>query len=219
MEDIIQELLTDESIDASIRGSLQDEFSHGMMVSNLAIMLSKELGESEEFCREMGIAGLLHDIGKLKVNKYLYANNEDTLVIEQMKYARMHTAFSYNILKREGFSENIVQSVYHHHENFDGSGYPDNLKGTGIPWGARILRTCDVFSALVSKRSYRDAFDVETTVELMIDEINNYDMQVFLAFQRVLHSELYLGIEDLKKRVNSSQMIGMKVFQKEVRNT
>lgn len=219
MEDIIQELLTDESIDASIRGSLQDEFSHGMMVSNLAIMLSKELGESEEFCREMGIAGLLHDIGKLKVNKYLYANNEDTLVIEQMKYARMHTAFSYNILKKEGFSENIVQSVYHHHENFDGSGYPDNLKGTSIPWGARILRTCDVFSALVSKRSYRDAFDVETTVELMIDEINNYDMQVFLAFQRVLHSELYLGIEDLKKRVNSSQMIGMKVFQKEVRNT
>ncbi len=77
--------------------------------------------------------------------------------------------------------------VLHHHENFDGTGYPDNLKGGKIPRGARILRVCDVFCALTSDRPYRSAFSPGAAVRLMIDEIKDYDMRVFLTFQRVIH--------------------------------
>ena len=64
---------------------------------------------------------------------------------------------------------------------------PYRLEGRNIPMGARILRVSDVFCALTSDRPYRKAFDEETAVRLMIDEIKNYDMKVFLAFQRVIH--------------------------------
>lgn len=186
-----------------LMNDFKDAVDHGILVSNLAKLIARELDCSEEYCRQMAIAGLLHDVGKLRLSKYLYGRRKDTLHIEEMKYVRMHSTFSYDILKAEGYDEFILQSVYHHHENFDGSGYPDNLIGTAIPIGARILRTCDVFAALVSERPYRDAFDVDTAVELMIDEVKNFDMQIFLAFQRVVHSREF---EAIREHVALSQL-------------
>ena len=115
---------------------------------------------------------------------------------------RLHSKSSYEIIKREGFPEEIQKIVYHHHENYDGSGYPDNLKGDKIPWGARIIRTCDVFAALVSKRPYREAFDIDMAMELMIDEVKNFDMEVFLAFQRVVYGEHHELIKMLIRHNN-----------------
>ncbi len=171
-----------------INEDFPDAVQHGMNVSNMAKLISKELGLSEEFTYELSIAGMLHDIGKIKLASYLYGRRENTLHIEEMKYMRMHSQLSYDILKDRGFSDTVLESVLYHHENFDGSGYPQNLKGEDIPMGARIIRVCDVFAALISKRPYRDAFDSNTAFELMIDEVKNFDMSVFLAFQRVTHS-------------------------------
>ena len=75
----------------------------------------------------------------------------------------------------------------HHHENYDGSGYPDNLSGEGIPLGARIIRVCDVYAALTSDRPYRKAFESQSAVQMMIEEIKDFDVKVFLAFQRMIH--------------------------------
>ena len=96
-----------------------------------------------------------------------------------------------------GFSQDVLEAVYHHHENYDGTGYPDNLLEKDIPLGARILRTCDVFAALVSDRPYREAFDIDTAIELMIDEVKNFDMEVFLAFQRFINSEQFNSVKEL----------------------
>ena len=71
----------------------------------------------------------------------------------------------------------------------DGSGYPNNLKGEEIPLGARILRVCDAFGALIANRPYRSAFDIETAISIMIEEVKNFDMRVFLTFQKVTQSE------------------------------
>ena len=79
--------------------------------------------------------------------------------------------------------------MLYHHENFDGTGYPEGLNGNDIPQGARILRVCDVFSALVDRRIYREPLDIDSAVETMIDEVKNYDMKIFLAFQRVIHED------------------------------
>lgn len=165
------------------------EINHGIRVSNLAYHVAKRLGLYEDQCHELAVAGMVHDIGKLRVSGYLYGRDEDTLKIEEMKYVRMHSRLGYEILMRYDYSDYIVASILHHHENYDGSGYPENLTGDEIPVGARILRVCDVYVALTSDRPYRKAFDKDTAITLMIDEVKNFDMKIFLAFQSVIHEE------------------------------
>lgn len=190
-EDYLEQLVMGSpSLTSRVREYIYIEMSHGVKVSNLAGDVARELGESEKFCEDIVVAGLLHDIGKLWVAKYLEsAGNEETLSIEKMKIVRMHPTHSCNMLKQKGYCDRITEAVYYHHENVDGSGYPENLQGDQIPWMARILRICDVYCALTTDRSYRRAFERETAMEIMIDEVEDYDMRIFLAFQRVLHSD------------------------------
>ena len=168
--------------------NLEKEIEHGIQVSNLAFRVGKQMGLSEETCHELAVAGVLHDIGKLRLYNYI-AGEENPMVVEEMKYVRRHPELGYESLKDRGYSRFVLDSIYYHHENYDGTGYPDNLIGDQIPIGARILRVCDVFAALTSDRPYRTAFDVATVMELMIDEIKNFDMEVFLAFQRIIHNK------------------------------
>ena len=179
---------TVKSTDRILEFDLSAELNHGVVVSNLAYAVATEMGRDEAFCYQMAIAGMLHDIGKLKLTGYINGQERDPLLIEELKYVRMHSSLGYEELKEQGYSDIVLQSILYHHENYDGSGYPSNLSGDSIPLGARILRVCDVYEALSSDRPYRKAFDVSTVIELMIDEIKNFDMEVFLAFQRVVHN-------------------------------
>ena len=179
---------TVKSTDRILDFDLSAELNHGVVVSNLAYAVAVEMGLDEEFCYQMAIAGMLHDIGKLKLTGYINGQERDPLLIEELKYVRMHSSLGYEEMKDQGYSDIVLQSILYHHENYDGSGYPSNLSENSIPLGARILRVCDVYAALSSDRPYRKAFDVSTVIELMIDEIKNFDMEVFLAFQRVLHN-------------------------------
>ena len=179
---------TVKSTDRILDFDLSAELNHGVVVSNLAYAVAVEMGLDEEFCYQMAIAGMLHDIGKLKLTGYINGQERDPLLIEELKYVRMHSSLGYEELKDQGYSDIVLQSILYHHENYDGSGYPSNLSENSIPLGARILRVCDVYAALSSDRPYRKAFDVRTVIELMIDEIKNFDMEVFLAFQRVVHN-------------------------------
>ena len=179
---------TVKSTDRILEFDLSAELNHGVVVSNLAYAVAAEMGRDEAFCYQMAIAGMLHDIGKLKLTGYINGQERDPLLIEELKYVRMHSSLGYEELKDQGYSDIVLQSILYHHENYDGSGYPSNLSENSIPLGARILRVCDVYAALSSDRPYRKAFDVSTVIELMIDEIKNFDMEVFLAFQRVVHN-------------------------------
>ncbi len=200
--------LTEEELQEIMLYDVQDGVKHGILVSRLASLIARELNQPEEFIQQVSMAGMLHDIGKLRLSKYLYGRKKDVLSIEEIRYMRMHSAHSYEIVKQAGYDEEIQKMVYHHHENYDGSGYPDNLKGEAIPWGARVLRCCDVFAALVSKRLYRDAFDIDTAMELMIDEVKNFDMKVFLAFQRVVNGEHNELIQMLIQHNNRPEAYG-----------
>ena len=162
---------------------------HGILVANLTYELAKRLKLDERECYELKIAGMMHDIGKLKLSEYLYGRNSGELSVEEMKYMRMHSKISFDVLKNYDYSDNIMKVVLYHHECYDGSGYPDNLKGTDIPLGARILKVADEFAALISDRPYRKAFDVDTAVNILIEEIKNLDMRVFIEFQRMIHEE------------------------------
>ena len=84
---------------------LASELHHGMLVSNLAYAVAEEMGLPHEQCYELAIAGMLHDIGKLKLTSYINGQEQDPLVIEELKYVRMHSALGYEELKGQGYSD------------------------------------------------------------------------------------------------------------------
>ena len=183
-----------QAVRQALKKDVPDAIEHGIYVSNMACLIGKELGLPEKMVYELAVAGMLHDIGKLRLSNYMYGRNEDSFVVEQLRYVRMHSKLSADILKERDYSDFVIESILYHHENFDGSGYPKNIKEYSIPEGARILRVCDVFAALISNRPYRSAFDVDTAMDLMIEEVKNFDMKVFLAFQRMVNADDFINV-------------------------
>ena len=167
---------------------------HGVLVANLTYALAKEYGMSEAEAYELKVAAMVHDIGKLKLSEYLYGRTNESLPEEEKKYMSMHSKISYDVLKKYDYSDNIMEVVLSHHECYDGSGYPNGLVGEDIPIGARILKVTDEFAALISDRPYRKAFDIDTAVSIMIDEVKNLDMKAFILFQRLIHYESTLEL-------------------------
>lgn len=167
---------------------------HGVLVANLTFALAKEYGMSDDEAYELKMAAMVHDIGKLKLSEYLYGRTNESLPEEEKKYMSMHSKISYDVLKKYDYSDNIMNIVLSHHECYDGSGYPDGLAGEDIPVGARILKVTDEFSALISDRPYRKAFDIDTAVSIMIDEVKNVDMKIFILFQRLIHEDSTLKL-------------------------
>lgn len=189
------------SIFEVVESDLLGNLTHGMVVCNLTYLVAKELGYDEETCHEISVAGFVHDIGKLQLSQYLYGRNEQSLAVEELRFMRMHSKISYEILKKYDYSKLTLETVLHHHENFDGSGYPDHLRGEDIPFGARVLKVADTFIALISDRPYRKAFDIDEAIQIMIDEVKDFDMAVFIAFQKIVHEESTLKM--IKELMNA----------------
>ncbi len=177
---------------------------HAHLVANLSYLLAKKLGCGEEYCEFIFRAGIFHDIGKLRLGELLYGRTVNVLRIEEMRYVRMHPSEGRNILLEAGnVPEELIETVYRHHENYDGSGYPGNIKGDEIPFGARIIRVVDVFAALSSNRMYRKAYSDEKVMQIMVQEHKNYDMKIFLKFIELIHSEEYIEIKSFINEANA----------------
>ena len=200
-ECILMESFDIKEMNSTLIEDLKDNIRHGVCVSNLTYLTARKMGLDDVTCYDLAIAGLLHDIGKLQLSGYLYGRAADSFAFENIKYMRMHSKLSYDILQYYDLSPFILQAVLYHHENYDGSGYPENLKGEDIPFGARVMRVADTFTALISDRPYRKAFDVDTAMRILIDEIAHYDMEVFIAFQKLIHEENTLKV------INDSRLI------------
>ena len=181
-------------VETTIQVSLDDSIEHGIVVSNLAYNVGKELGLDEAVCYDLAVAGLLHDIGKVRLNFYMNEKEEQILAVDETRYLRMHSTIGHSILVEHGYDNIVLDAVLYHHEHYDGTGYPSNLKRDEIPLVGRIMHVCDIFGALIANRDYREGFSVETALEVMIEEVKNFDMKVFLAFQRVAFSKEMLRI-------------------------
>jgi len=192
----------------SIEEDVDDALAHGLLVTKIVSLLTKELNTSKRLSYEIEVAAMLHDIGKIKLGEYLYGRHEQTMGVEEVRYMRMHPNLSCRVLRRKAnYPEHVLNVIYHHHENVDGTGYPDNLTGDYIPYGAKVLRPCDVFAALVSERPYRSAFDIKTSIEMMIDEFKHFDMKIFLAFMNVVNSEEFDVIREFVADANAQSFI------------
>ena len=98
-----------DEMSAYLTEDLKTEIAHGIEVSRLAGMLAKELKLDPEMCHDIEIAGMLHDIGKLRASTYLYGGEEDTLNVEKMRYVRMHASLGYEVVKKRGIRTGCVR--------------------------------------------------------------------------------------------------------------
>lgn len=204
-EDFIKQILTRLNMTEIMEEDLDDNIDHAELVAELVKLLCTQLELPLDFQQQVVEAAYLHDIGKLRLSKNLYGRDKKALQIEETKYMRMHAKIGADMLKECGVSQEICNAVYHHHENFDGSGYPANLSEEKIPLEARILRVCDVFAALISDRPYRRAFDVDTAMELMIEDNKSFDMKIFLEFIKLFHSEEFQRIVLCANEINEKK--------------
>lgn len=202
---LISDILEKVQLTDLMEDDVLDSIDHGELVAMLVKLLCTRLGYPVEFQQQMMVAGYLHDIGKLRLSKNLYGRDKKALHVEEVKYMRMHAELGREMLAECGYPEEIQNAVYHHHENYDGTGYPKNLKAEKIPLEARILRVCDVFAALISDRPYRRAFDVDAAMEMMIDDVKSFDMKIFLEFMNVFHSEEFREVIAFANQVNENR--------------
>jgi putative nucleotidyltransferase with HDIG domain len=177
----------------------KDTYTHGHSenVMNIAEELSSELGLETQWIGSIRDAGLLHDIGKIGVPGYIL-NKPGTLTYEEFNgIMKTHSSLGANIVKDVPFLQNLYQLILYHHENFDGTGYPEGLKGDRIPMGARIIHVADAFEAMTSNRPYRLSLGKDEAIKRLIQSSGKqFDPKVIEAFLRLARRKGWLVDED-----------------------
>jgi putative nucleotidyltransferase with HDIG domain len=168
----------------------KDQVTHGHIrrVQTHAVFLARRLGVTDEQqIRAIEAAALLHDTGKLAVPEHIL-NKPGRLTFEEFEKMKLHASVGAEILSGIAFPYPVVPIVRHHHENWDGSGYPSGLSGMEIPIGARILAVVDCFDALTSDRPYRPRLADDEALRILSERRGTmYDPLMVDTFIRVYH--------------------------------
>jgi putative nucleotidyltransferase with HDIG domain len=163
----------------------KDQVTHGHIrrVQVYAVGLAEALGVSDELTLKGIEAGaLLHDTGKIAVPEHIL-NKPGKLSAQEYEKMKTHVTIGADILSGIDFPYPVIPLVRHHHENWDGTGYPDRLAGQAIPLGARILSVVDCFDALTSDRPYRRALSTEQALDILRERSGTmYDPHVVEKF-------------------------------------
>lgn len=167
---------------ARLKTSAEYTYMHSVAVCALMIALARQLGLSADQVREAGLAGLLHDIGKVSIPDAIL-NKPDKLTDAEFSIMRSHPrAGGRMLLKSRQVSALTLDVCLHHHEKVDGSGYPYRLVGEQISLFARMGAVCDVYDAITSERPYKRGWDPAIAIRKMAEWKGHFDDQVFQAF-------------------------------------
>ena len=172
---------------------------HARHVRIYAVSIAEEMNLSDELTEQIGTVALLHDLGKMGIPKHILSKPA-SLTEQERKIIEQHPIISTNILAPTGLFDHELQMIRHHHERFNGGGYPDGLKGKEIGIGARVIAVADVFDAMTSDRPYQE----KRTYEDAVEEIRRcsktwFDSEVVEAFLKTSEkhkSEWPLSNED-----------------------
>ncbi len=158
-------------------------YMHSVAVCALMVALAKQLGLNDEQTREAGLAGLLHDVGKMAMPMEVL-NKPGKLTDAEFELIRAHPLRGYQMLKGgTAVPPGALDVCLHHHEKMDGSGYPQQLKGEQISLLARMGAVCDVYDAITSTRPYKEAWDPAGSIQRMAQwSGGHFDPAVFKAF-------------------------------------
>ena len=165
-------------------------FGHCERVSSYAVMVGEAMEMNIKEIQTLFHAGLLHDIGKIELPKSVL-NKSACLSEEEFKAVTQHPVHSAHIIEPLSNTENLIDYVMHHHERFDGKGYPDGLKGEEISLGARILCVVDCFDAMVSERPYRKSATIdEAVMELKRCSGTQFDPVIVQTFVNAMKNKM-----------------------------
>jgi len=183
--DLMRAITDNDSIAVDV-GALKvsDEytFKHSVDVATMSMIIAKQYGLPEKQVYEIGISGLLHDIGKTKIpNEVL--NKAGKLTDEEFDLMKKHSLFGYSILKEKSdISPAILLGVLQHHEKMNGRGYPVGVQEDKISEYARIISTADIYDALVTERPYKKAFSSRDALEMIMAMTDELDITVMRSF-------------------------------------
>ena len=153
----------------------KDEYTqgHSARVAEESVNIARYLSLSDTEIQRMWLAGYLHDIGKIGI-KEAVLNKPGKLNEEEWNIIQQHPVVAGRILGPIPELSDIIEIIVHHHERYDGSGYPDGLEGNSIPLGARILAVADTYDALTSRRPYRDSLTLEEAHRILEEAAGTY---------------------------------------------
>ncbi len=159
---------------------------HSQRVADIAVNIAKKLNMTPKEIERLRFASLVHDIGKIGIKESVI-NKEDGLTDDEYAYISTHSVIGENILTPVIEDKEILKMVRHHHERYDGRGYPDGLSARQIPLGARIVAVADMFDAMTTDRPYRKSVSREIVIsELKKNASTQFDPQIVDAFIEVI---------------------------------
>jgi putative nucleotidyltransferase with HDIG domain len=159
---------------------------HIARVVAMSMAIGRKLTLPEDKLRALEVGAALHDIGKIAIPEAVL-NKPGKLTPEEFELIKEHAALGSDILQPVPFPPEVVEAVRHHHEKWDGSGYPDKLAGNNIPLMARIVAVADVYDALTSDRPYRAAWSHDRAMEFMRSQVGtHFNPEIFAAFESAM---------------------------------
>ena len=163
---------------------------HGTRLAEWAVRIGQDLGLDEGGLEDIEVAALLHDAGKVGVPDAIL-RKPGPLDPEEWRVMRMHPEFSWAVLRLVPGLERASLFALHHHEKYDGSGYPAGLRGHEIPIGARIVSVIDAFDAMVATRPYKQGLPCDEALRrLTTDSGSHFDPVVVEHFMRIARAEM-----------------------------
>lgn len=189
VEDIACSVLRDPNgLLSVLRLKLDDEYTylHSVAVCALMVALGRTLGLSEAACREAGLSGYLHDVGKAFIDKDIL-NKPGKLSDKEFELIKQHPELGYHyLIQNPDIPAYACDVCRHHHERIDGRGYPDALPAESISLYARMTAVCDVYDALTSERPYKHGWDPAEAISQMARWEGHFDRRLLLAFVKTL---------------------------------
>ena len=179
---------------AAIEAKDQYTAGHSERVTAIAVLIGQELGLSPPVMENLRVSAILHDVGKIGISEKILCSKEK-LTDEEFAVIKSHPSKGATILQHLDEFSAIIPGVKHHHERYDGRGYPDNIKGSEIPLPARIIAVADTFDAITSNRTYRRKKNFQFAVdEIMKCAGTQFDPEMVEAFVTCYHK--YKNVED-----------------------
>lgn len=186
---------------AAMEGVVEDLYGHVHRVSSVAAAIGRHMGLDEADVDRLTTVGVLHDVGKIHIDPAILAK-PGPLEAEELVRMRRHPEFGF-VMTVDLFDRSVSEAILHHHERFDGSGYPYGLVKEEIPLLARIVLVADAFDAITSHRSYQPALPVEWALsEIATHAGTQFDPVVVDAFVEVADETL------LTRLVGDRLMVG-----------
>jgi putative nucleotidyltransferase with HDIG domain len=189
--DEIQNMLfsTAEAFAFAIEAKDPYTYGHSKRVSEMTVKIGLHLGLSPDKLNRIRLAALLHDIGKIGTPEDIL-HKSGKLTPGEMSKIKEHPVIGARMVEHIKRMTEIAQWIYHHHEKYDGSGYPAGIGGNAIPLAARIISIADNYDALTSDRPYRKAFTKEESIRIMRKSVGlHFDPFLFRYFEKEVHSE------------------------------